>query len=87
LGRTSDGTLYTSAEHAAFLTRAAAADNLAVFARYIALLDGVEDDIVECFKQGGEGLGALWSEEKAREYTRNAGFPSIKRLNWRTTSE
>lgn len=40
-------------EHAAFLTRAASADNLAVFTQYIALLGGVEDDIVECFKKGG----------------------------------
>jgi ubiquinone/menaquinone biosynthesis C-methylase UbiE len=40
------------AEHAALLTRAAA-DNLAVFAQYIALLGGVEDDIVECFQKGG----------------------------------
>ena len=41
------------AEHAAFLTRAVAADNLAVFAQYIALLGGVEDDVVACFTQGG----------------------------------
>jgi len=41
------------AEHAAYLTRAAAADNMAVFAQYIALLGGVEDDIVACFQQGG----------------------------------
>ncbi|MGH7384283.1 MAG: class I SAM-dependent methyltransferase [Candidatus Rokuibacteriota bacterium] len=41
------------AEHAGFLTRAAAADNMAVFAQYIALLGGVEDDIVECFRKGG----------------------------------
>jgi 2-polyprenyl-3-methyl-5-hydroxy-6-metoxy-1,4-benzoquinol methylase len=41
------------AEHAAFLTRAAAADNLAVFAQYIAILGGVEDAIVECFRAGG----------------------------------
>ncbi len=41
------------AEHAALLTRAAAADNMAVFAQYIAVLGGVEDDIVACFKQGG----------------------------------
>jgi 2-polyprenyl-3-methyl-5-hydroxy-6-metoxy-1,4-benzoquinol methylase len=48
------GTRYAlPAEHAAFLTRAAAADNMAVFAQYIALLGGVEDDIVACFKQGG----------------------------------
>ncbi len=41
------------AEHAAFLSRAAAADNVAVFAQYIGVLGGVEDDIVECFKNGG----------------------------------
>lgn len=41
------------AEHAAFLTRAARADNLAVFAQYVPLLGNVEDDIVECFKNGG----------------------------------
>jgi 2-polyprenyl-3-methyl-5-hydroxy-6-metoxy-1,4-benzoquinol methylase len=41
------------AEHAAFVTRAAAADNLAVFAQYIAVLGFVEDDIVKCFKEGG----------------------------------
>ncbi|MCI0617830.1 methyltransferase domain-containing protein [bacterium] len=41
------------AEHAAFLTRAAAADNIAVFAQYISVLGNVENDIVECFKNGG----------------------------------
>lgn len=41
------------AEHAAFLTRAAAADNVAVFAQYIGLLGNVEDDIVGCFRNGG----------------------------------
>jgi ubiquinone/menaquinone biosynthesis C-methylase UbiE len=40
-------------EHAAFLTRAAAADNMAVFTQYIGLLGSVEDDIVECFHKGG----------------------------------
>jgi ubiquinone/menaquinone biosynthesis C-methylase UbiE len=40
-------------EHAAFLTRAAAANNLAVFAQYVAVLGDVEDDIVECFRSGG----------------------------------
>jgi ubiquinone/menaquinone biosynthesis C-methylase UbiE len=40
-------------EHAAFLTRAAGADNMAVFTQYIALLGCVEDEIVECFKSGG----------------------------------
>jgi 2-polyprenyl-3-methyl-5-hydroxy-6-metoxy-1,4-benzoquinol methylase len=41
------------AEHASFLTRKAAADNMATFAQFIAVLGGVEDDIVTCFKQGG----------------------------------
>lgn len=40
-------------EHAVYLTRAAAADNLAIFAQYVPLLGTVEDDIVECFKNGG----------------------------------
>jgi ubiquinone/menaquinone biosynthesis C-methylase UbiE len=40
-------------EHAASLTRAAGADNVAVFTQYLALLGSVEDDIVECFKKGG----------------------------------
>jgi len=40
-------------EHAASLTRAAAADNVGVFAQYIASLGAVEDDIVECFRHGG----------------------------------
>jgi ubiquinone/menaquinone biosynthesis C-methylase UbiE len=40
-------------EHAASLTRAAAADNIAVFAQYVAVLGAVEDDIVECFRNGG----------------------------------
>jgi 2-polyprenyl-3-methyl-5-hydroxy-6-metoxy-1,4-benzoquinol methylase len=41
------------AEHAAFLTRAAAADNMAAFTQYMAVMGRVEDDIVECFKAGG----------------------------------
>ena len=41
------------AEHAAYLTRAAAADNLAVFSQYIAVMGCVEDEIVECFFKGG----------------------------------
>lgn len=40
-------------EHAAFLTRAAVADNMALFAQYIAMLGSVEDDIVDCFRNGG----------------------------------
>jgi hypothetical protein len=40
-------------EHAAFLTRAAAANNFAAFTQYVPLLGRVEDAIVECFKNGG----------------------------------
>jgi 2-polyprenyl-3-methyl-5-hydroxy-6-metoxy-1,4-benzoquinol methylase len=39
--------------HAALLTRAAGADNIAVFAQYIGVLGAVEDDIVQCFRAGG----------------------------------
>jgi hypothetical protein len=41
------------AEHAQSLTRAAAADNMAVFAQYIGELGSVESQIVDCFRQGG----------------------------------
>lgn len=40
-------------EHAACLSRAAAADNIAVFAQWIGVFAGVEDDVIECFKHGG----------------------------------
>jgi 2-polyprenyl-3-methyl-5-hydroxy-6-metoxy-1,4-benzoquinol methylase len=41
------------AEHASALTRAAGADNMAVFAQYIAELGSVESDIVTAFREGG----------------------------------
>lgn len=41
------------AEHAAFVTRSAGADNMAVFFLYISVLGSVEDDIVACFYNGG----------------------------------
>jgi 2-polyprenyl-3-methyl-5-hydroxy-6-metoxy-1,4-benzoquinol methylase len=41
------------AEHAACLTRRATPGNLAVFAQYVPVLGGVEDDIVHCFEHGG----------------------------------
>ena len=40
-------------EHAAWLTRAAAPDNLAVMTQYIPVLGSVEDEILECFRNGG----------------------------------
>lgn len=47
------GRYHLPAEHAAYLTRAAGADNLGVFAQYIGLLGHVEDDVLECFRKGG----------------------------------
>lgn len=41
------------AEHAAWLTRRAAPNNLAVLAQHIGVLAAVEDDIVAVFQQGG----------------------------------
>lgn len=40
-------------EHAAYLSRDAGADNIAVFAQYIGVLGAVEDDVVRCFHEGG----------------------------------
>jgi 2-polyprenyl-3-methyl-5-hydroxy-6-metoxy-1,4-benzoquinol methylase len=40
-------------EHAAFLTRATPADNIAAITQWIAVFAGVEDDIVVCFNKGG----------------------------------
>jgi SAM-dependent methyltransferase len=44
---------YLPAEHAAFLTREAGLDNIAVFTQYIALMGEVEQKIIECFHKGG----------------------------------
>jgi SAM-dependent methyltransferase len=41
------------AEHAAWLTRAAGMENLAIGMQYIGVLAQVEDQIVECFRHGG----------------------------------
>lgn len=41
------------AEHAAFLTRKAGADNIGVFMQYSAVMGEVEDDILKCFREGG----------------------------------
>lgn len=49
-----EGPKYTlPAEHAAWLTREATPDNIAVFTQYIPLMGAVEDRIIECFKKGG----------------------------------
>lgn len=48
-----DGTYYLPPEHAAFLTRRSTAGNISVFAQYITMMGSVEDDIVDCFVNGG----------------------------------
>jgi ubiquinone/menaquinone biosynthesis C-methylase UbiE len=40
-------------EHAAFLTRAAGADNIGIHLQYVGTLGSVEDDILACFYEGG----------------------------------
>jgi len=49
-----DGTRFSlPPEHAAWLTRQATPNNVAVYAQYIPQLGNVEDEIIECFKKGG----------------------------------
>lgn len=50
---TGDDLYHLPDEHAAWLSRRSAADNMAVFGQYIGQLGSVEDDIVECFRNGG----------------------------------
>jgi hypothetical protein len=47
------GTFSLPADHAAWLTRAAGHDNLAVLTQYVGLLALVEEQIVDCFRHGG----------------------------------
>lgn len=47
------GTYRLPAEHAAFLTRSASPNNLAVTTQFVSVLGAVEDRIVECFRHGG----------------------------------
>ena len=53
------GTYHLPPEHAAFLTRAASPNNVAVTAQFIAVMGSVEDKIVERFEEGG---GVPYSE-------------------------
>lgn len=48
-----DGTYYLPPEYAAWLTRAATPDNIAVAAQFIPVLASVEDQVVESFSHGG----------------------------------
>jgi SAM-dependent methyltransferase len=47
------GRYHLPPEHAAYLTRAAGADNIAVFAQYLPVMAQVEDAILHCFHHGG----------------------------------
>lgn len=55
------GTYHLPPEHAALVTRAASPNNVAAFTQYIALLGQVENQIADCFRQGG---GVPYSEFK-----------------------
>ncbi|MDQ4073153.1 MAG: class I SAM-dependent methyltransferase [Thermoproteota archaeon] len=62
-------------EHAAFTTRAAGIDNIALFSQYVSLMGLVEDKVVECFRKGGgvpysefPSFQALQAEETARVF-------------------
>jgi 2-polyprenyl-3-methyl-5-hydroxy-6-metoxy-1,4-benzoquinol methylase len=48
-----DRTYRLPPEHAAFLTRAASPNNMAVTAQFVPLLGAVEDQIIESFRRGG----------------------------------
>jgi winged helix-turn-helix protein/methyltransferase family protein len=60
-------------EHAAFTTRAAGIDNIALFLQYVSLLGLVEDKVVKCFMKGGgvpyseyQSFQTLQAEETSR---------------------
>jgi hypothetical protein len=71
------GTFSLPANHAAWLTRAAGQDNLAVLAQYVGLLALVEDQIVDCFRHGGgvpySAFPRLQAVRRARLGWDNAG--------------
>ena len=48
-----NGTYRLPPEHAAFLTEAAKTNNIASFSQLVPLISNVEDEVVECFKNGG----------------------------------
>ena len=72
-----NGTYVLPPEHAASLTLASGADNMAAFAHSIPLLARVQDDIVECFRKGGgvfydqfSEFMALWAGLNEKTYER-----------------
>ena len=66
---------FLPSEHAAFTTRTAGIDNIALFSQYISLMGLVEDKIVDCFRNGGgvpyseyPGFQSLQAEETSRVF-------------------
>jgi len=69
------GTYVLPAEHGAFLTRAAGPENLATVTQFIPMLAEVEQQIVECFRNGGgvpysafPRFHALMAENSAQDH-------------------
>jgi ubiquinone/menaquinone biosynthesis C-methylase UbiE len=52
-GKAHDGHYHLPAEHAAWLTRSASPNNLAVYAQDIGMFGSVEDEIIKAFRHGG----------------------------------
>jgi hypothetical protein len=68
-----DRTYRLPAEHAKLLVRASGPENLAFMAQYVGLMAAVEDEIVDCFREGGgvpyskfPKFQALMAEESGR---------------------
>jgi 2-polyprenyl-3-methyl-5-hydroxy-6-metoxy-1,4-benzoquinol methylase len=77
------------AEHAAFLTREAGLNNIAVITQYIALMGEVEQKIIECFHKGGgvpysayPRFQELQAEETARIFDARLLNNIIPLVNW-----
>jgi 2-polyprenyl-3-methyl-5-hydroxy-6-metoxy-1,4-benzoquinol methylase len=71
------GTFHLPPEHAAILTAASGADNLASFAELLASISTVEDELVEAFRKGG---GVPYrSFRRFHEVMRKAGDPARDR--------
>jgi len=76
-------TYFLPPEHAAFLTRDAAPNNMAATTQFVAVLGAVEDRIVECFQKGG-GVKyeeyARFHEVMAEESRQTVVLPLIDQL-------
>ena len=77
------GSYWLPDEHAAWLTRAAAPNNFAVSMQWAAVLGGVEDRIVECFRRGGGvpyGEYHRFHEVMAEESEQSVVLPLLDRV-------